>query len=74
MSDSITSAPHIRDRIRELRRVRASELVPNKKNWKRHPKIQADAVRGLLTEVGYADAVIARELPDGRLELTLIRK
>jgi DNA modification methylase len=59
----------IRDRIRELRRVRASELVPNPKNWRRHPKEQVAALRGLLAEVGYADALLARELADGRLML-----
>jgi hypothetical protein len=30
----------IRDRIRELRRVPASELIPNLKNWRRHPDKQ----------------------------------
>ncbi|MGD0290699.1 MAG: DNA methyltransferase [Candidatus Binataceae bacterium] len=59
----------IRDRVRELRRVKASELVPNPKNWRRHPKEQAAALKGLLAEVGYADALIVRELPDGRLML-----
>ncbi len=59
----------IRDRIRELRRVKASELVPNPKNWRRHPKEQAAALKGLLAEVGYADALLARELDDGRLML-----
>ncbi|MGA7647677.1 MAG: hypothetical protein WBW01_14285, partial [Terriglobales bacterium] len=29
----------IRDRIRELRRVPASALVRNPKNWRRHPKL-----------------------------------
>jgi hypothetical protein len=62
-------AMKIRDRIRELRRVRASELVPNEKNWRRHPKAQSNALRGLLAEIGYEDALIARELPDGRLGL-----
>jgi hypothetical protein len=59
----------IRDRIRELRRMRAKDLVPNPKNWRRHPKAQADALRGLLAEVGYADALLVRELSDGRLML-----
>jgi hypothetical protein len=60
----------IRDRIRELRRVRAADLLRNPKNWRRHPKAQADALRGLLAEVGYADALLVRELPDGRLMLS----
>ncbi|MGW8256528.1 MAG: hypothetical protein ACWGMZ_03485 [Thermoguttaceae bacterium] len=59
----------IRDRIKELRRVRASELRPNKRNWRTHPADQQDALRGMLAEVGYADALLARELPDGSLEL-----
>src|SRR6266478_3601337 len=59
----------IRDRIKELRRVKAKELLANPKNWRRHPKAQAEALRGLLGEIGYADALLARELPDGRLML-----
>lgn len=59
----------IRDRVRELRRVRAGDLTPNPKNWRTHPKAQADALRGILAEVGYADALLARELEDGSLIL-----
>ena len=59
----------IRDRIRELRRVPASDLRPNPKNWRTHPQAQADALRGVLAEVGIADAVLARELEDGTLML-----
>lgn len=55
----------IRDRIKELRRIRASELIPNPKNWRTHPADQQDVVRGILSEIGYADALIARETPDG---------
>lgn len=59
----------IRDRIKEFRRVKASELVPNPQNWRRHPDDQRAALRGILAEVGYADALLARELPDGTLRL-----
>ena len=59
----------IRDRIKELRRVRARDLIPNEKNWRVHTKAQTAALRGLLSEIGYADALLARELPDGRLQL-----
>lgn len=55
----------LRDRIKELRRVPASELIPNPKNWRTHPKAQQDALRGILAEVGIADAVLARETPGG---------
>jgi len=60
---------HIRDRIRELRRVPASQLRPNAKNWRVHPPSQQNALRGILAEIGYADALLVRELPDGSLEL-----
>jgi DNA modification methylase len=55
----------IRDRIVDLRRLPASSLLPNPKNWRRHPKAQADALRGMLSDVGYADALLARETPEG---------
>ena len=60
---------NIRDRIKELRRVPASSLRPNPKNWRTHPKEQADALRGTLAEIGFAEALVARELEDGTLEL-----
>jgi hypothetical protein len=59
----------IRDRIKELRRVPARELRPNPRNWRTHPESQRAALRGLLADVGYADALLAREREDGSLEL-----
>jgi len=59
----------IRDRIKELRRVKASELLPNPKNWRTHPVAQQDALKGILAEVGFAGAVLVRELDDGSLML-----
>jgi hypothetical protein len=59
----------IRDRVRELRRVKASELRPSPRNWRTHGRAQRDALQGLLAEVGYAGALLARELPDASLEL-----
>jgi len=58
-----------RDRIKELRRVRAADLKPNAKNWRTHPATQRAALSGVLEEIGYADALLARELSDGSLEL-----
>jgi hypothetical protein len=60
---------HIRDRVIELRRVRAADLRPNPKNWRAHPAAQQDALRGVLAEVGFAGALLARQLADGSLEL-----
>lgn len=60
---------NIRDRIKELRRVPASELRPSPHNWRTHPRAQLDALKGVLAEIGYAGAALARELEDGSLEL-----
>ena len=57
-----------RDRIVELRRIRAGDLIPAPLNWRKHPGHQQEAMKGILDEIGYADAVLARETPDG-LEL-----
>jgi hypothetical protein len=62
----------IRDRIRELRRVPARELLDNDGNPRRHPQAQRDALRGVLEQVGIAAALVA--YPSGRNggRLTLI--
>lgn len=59
----------IRDRVKELRRVKAGQIRPSPLNWRKHPQAQQDALRGVLFEIGYAGALLARELPDGSLEL-----
>lgn len=60
---------NIRNRITAFRMVKASELRPNPRNWRKHPEAQQNALRGILAEVGYVDALLARTLPDGSLEL-----
>lgn len=57
-----------RDRVVEMRRVPASELNANPKNWREHPPEQQRAMQGVLEEVGIAGALLARETPAG-LEL-----
>lgn len=65
MSDQLNA---VRDRIVELRRVPASDLRANPRNWRIHPTSQARALRSVLDRVGYAGALLARETPEG-LEL-----
>src|SRR6187551_644207 len=60
---------HIRDRIQEFLRVPASELAPSPRNWRTHPDAQRDALRGVLAEIGFASAILARRRDDGRLEI-----
>lgn len=59
----------IRDRIVGLERVRAGDLVAHPANWRTHPKAQIEALQESLGELGYADALVARRLEDGRLQL-----
>lgn len=60
---------NIRDRIIELVRVPASELRPSPWNWRTHSKEQLNTIRGVLAEIGYAGASLARRLECGSLEL-----
>jgi DNA modification methylase len=59
----------MRDRIVELIRVRAGDLVANKANWRRHPAAQRAALRGALEQIGYAAALVARRDDGGALTL-----
>lgn len=59
----------IRDRVRELRRVKASDLMQNQQNWRTHPAEQRSAMSSMLGKIGFAGGVIAREMPDGSLLL-----
>jgi hypothetical protein len=48
----------IRDRVKELRRVRAGDLLPDGRNPRRHPQAQREAMSAALRE-------LARETPEG---------
>ena len=61
--------PSFRDRIIELRRVRAGELVPHPGKYRVHTGAQRAFLQAGLEEIGHADALIAMRLPDGRLML-----
>lgn len=66
-----------RDRIVEFKRVKATELIANPKNWRLHPESQKDAMEAVLREVGFAGATAVRktaagyELLDGHLRKDL---
>lgn len=55
----------LRDRITDLKRIKASDLAPHPKNWRTHPREQRDALRGVLAEIGIADALLVRETKTG---------
>ena len=54
-----------RNRIVELRRVKASDLRRNPKNWRQHPEGQRSALLEMLGTVGFVGAAIGRDTPDG---------
>ena len=58
-----------KDRIVELVRVRAGDLTPHPESFRIHSGPQRAVVRASLEEIGYADALVAMKLPDGRLML-----
>ncbi|UCG53621.1 MAG: DNA modification methylase [Candidatus Latescibacterota bacterium] len=58
----------IKSRIRELRYVEGRDLVPAANNWRKHPPHQKQAIKAALNELGFVDAVLARE-EDGKLVL-----
>src|SRR5207249_7680743 len=41
------------------------ELAPDERNYRRHPPAQRRALQAFLADVGYADALIARQGPEG---------
>jgi ParB-like chromosome segregation protein Spo0J len=55
----------LKDRIKGLERIPARDLLPHPRNWRTHPREQRDALRGILADVGIADALLVRETPDG---------
>lgn len=59
----------MRNRVKELRFAKTSELTPCADNWRLHPKRQRDLMKSVLQTIGYADALVARETEDGALVL-----
>jgi hypothetical protein len=67
--DKLTPAARFKDRVVELRRVKASELIDNPKNWRRHPDEQVGAMTSMMEQIGVAGASIGVIKPDGKIEL-----
>lgn len=55
----------VRNRNVGVRKVRAGDLIPHPKNWRKHPAQQAGALKGILAEVGFVGTLIARQVPEG---------
>jgi hypothetical protein len=48
-----------RNRIKALEYVNSADLVAHPGNWREHPAAQAEALKGVLSEVGIAGALLA---------------
>lgn len=48
-----------RDRIVEVRKMPARELLGNDGNWRTHPALQRESLTGILREVGKTDVLLA---------------
>lgn len=58
-----------RDRVKDLIRLKPSEIVCNPANWHEHPSEQIDFFIGLLAEVGFAGVCMVFVNEDGKYEL-----
>jgi hypothetical protein len=58
-----------RDRIKRLDHVQAKELIANPHNWRTHGEHQSAAMKGILNEVGWVDALLVREDEEGRYQI-----
>jgi hypothetical protein len=54
----------IRDRITGFGRMPASELRRNPKNWRTHDNEQREAIRSVLSDIGFAGAILTYPDPD----------
>ena len=59
----------MKDRIRGFKRLPVESISPNQKNHRRHPIDQREGLRGMLDEVGLADACVVREVARDKYEL-----
>lgn len=56
---------NFRNRIIGLEHVPACDLIAHPNNWRLHSERQKSALSGLLSEVGFVDAVVARRTRQG---------
>jgi len=65
----MNTKPPYKLRIREHRKIRASELLVHPLNPRIHPDAQKAALTAILNEIGFARSLLAYETPEGKLQL-----
>lgn len=67
-----------RNRIVEQVQIPVADLHENPSNWRKHPRAQAQALEGMVDEVGFVQGVLfnrrTNRLIDGHLRVELARK
>jgi hypothetical protein len=63
---------NVRDRVREFRRIAATELQDNTGNWREHPLTQRQVLRSVMEQVGIAGALLVYESERNGGALTLV--
>lgn len=63
---------NVKNRILEVKTVKASDLDPNAGNWRMHPHAQKVALKDVVEQVGLIDVLLAYKSPRNGGALTLI--
>lgn len=63
---------NLKNRITGLELIKGRELLPNERNWRTHPDSQADALAGVLSEIGISGAILAYRSQRNNGALTVI--
>lgn len=63
---------NIKNRVKEMRMMSATEISANEKNWRTHPDKQTRALSGILEEIGIAGALLCYHSERNGGALTLI--
>src|ERR1700687_1809293 len=62
---TVAPVPRVRPQVRAGGAGGERQSSKLQRHWRGHAREQAAALYGILREVGYADALLARETPDG---------
>lgn len=65
----MNTQPPYKFRIREHKKVCASDLLVHPLNPRIHPDSQKSALTAILNEIGFARSLLAYETPEGKLQL-----
>ena len=57
------------DRVIDFKRIPASEINDNTKNWRKHPDRQRQVLSNVLNEIGFVGALVVRIDENGAYEL-----